>query len=153
MLRQYARVQERKVQSLTRSLAAWRRHQLSSHLLHWRRTVCEGRSDALAVAIDRWRQYVAAAQRSRMLDERCVHLQEALRRQPLERFLQWWSFIVDISIAQRRSLMGGFYRALQAGTQARASMRAAKHRAQIFSRALLLTRALHHWCSCAGNCR
>jgi hypothetical protein len=153
VLRQYARVRERKVQFLSRSLAAWRRHQLAQHLSHWRRMVCEGRSDALAEAIDRWRQYTAAAQRSRMLEERCVLLQQALRRQPLELYLQWWSFIADISIAQRRSCMGGFWRALQAGAQACASMRAAKSRAQSFCRALVQTRALRHWIRSATDSR
>ena len=151
VLQQRVRAQEHKAQALTRSLVAWRRNQLSRHLLHWRRMVCEGRLEALFLAMDKWRRYAAVAERSRVLDERCAMLRGALERQQLERCLHWWSLISDIGITQRRSCMAVSLRGLQAGTQACALRRVDKRRAKCFYGALVLTCAFRHWRTCASD--
>lgn len=152
-LRQHARAQQRDVHMLIRSLAAWRRQQLMQHLLLWQRVVVERRFDALASSFDMWRRCADAAAHTHLLEERLAALTPTLRLSPLLRYMQWWSFISDITRAVRLSRLASSLWALQNGAHTRAWTRAAKRRALCFSNALSLTRSFHHWNACAANFR
>jgi hypothetical protein len=152
-LRLHAEAQQREVNALIRSLAAWRRQQLSLHLALWHSAVIECAFDLLATAFDQWLRYCKTKARSRVLEDGLAALSRTLRLWTLEHYFHWWSLVSDLSRDVRLRSLAAALHAFQSGAHVCAWMRAAKRRAMCFSTALTLTRTFHLWHACAQHFR